>query len=94
MTLVQTTTTAREYHLLIPVPHDNDAEVLLNTLGERDQRVLAGGQEYLSGKIVRIAHMGCCEVRDLFTAMNCLQLRLQEFGFPTPTTMEGGASQW
>jgi aspartate aminotransferase-like enzyme len=58
-----------------------DAKVLLNTLRERDRVVLAGGQEHLSGKIVRIAHMGCCEVRDLFTALNCLQVRLLEMGF-------------
>jgi aspartate aminotransferase-like enzyme len=50
------------------VPEGIDAKVLLNTLRERDQVVLAGGQEQLSGKILRIGHMGCCEVRDLFTA--------------------------
>ena len=55
--------------------------MLVNTLRERDQVVLAGGQEHLAGKIVRIAHMGSCEVRDLFTALNCLQVRLQELGF-------------
>jgi len=63
------------------VPEGIAARVLLNTLRERDQVVLAGGQEHLSGKILRIAHMGCCEVRDLFTALNCLQMRLQELGF-------------
>jgi aspartate aminotransferase-like enzyme len=65
----------------VRVPEGIDAKVLLNTLHERDQVVLAGGQEHLSGKIVRIAHMGCCEVRDLFIALNCLQVRLQELGF-------------
>jgi aspartate aminotransferase-like enzyme len=65
----------------VRVPEGIGAKVLLNTLRERDQVVLAGGQEQLSGKIVRIAHMGYCEVRDLFTALNCLQVRLQELGF-------------
>ena len=41
------------------VPEGIDAKVLLNTLRERDQVVLAGGQEQLSGKILRIGHMGC-----------------------------------
>jgi aspartate aminotransferase-like enzyme len=63
------------------IPEGIYARVLLNTLHERDQVVLAGGQEHLSGKIVRIAHMGYCEVRDLFSALNCLQVRLQELGF-------------
>ena len=61
-------------------------KLLLNTLRERDQVVLAGGQEQLSGKMLRIGHMGCCEVRDLFTALNCLQVRLQGVGFHTGNT--------
>jgi aspartate aminotransferase-like enzyme len=69
------------------VPEGIDAKVLLNTLRERDQVVLAGGQEHLSGKILRIGHMGACEVRDLFTALNCLQVRLQECGFHADTHM-------
>src|SRR6266480_2098532 len=63
------------------VPEGIDAKVLVNTIRERDQVVLAGGQEHLAGKILRIAYMGCCGVRDLFTALNCLQVRLREFGF-------------
>jgi len=63
----------------VRVPDDIDAKALLNTLRERDHVVLAGGQEHLSGKIVRIGHMGFCEVRDLFTALNCLQVRLQDW---------------
>jgi aspartate aminotransferase-like enzyme len=61
----------------VRVPDSIDAKMLVNTLRERDQVVLVGGQEHLAGKIVRIAHMGSCEVRDLFTALNCLQVRLQ-----------------
>ena len=78
----------------VHVPDGIDAKLLLNTLCERDQVVLAGVQEHLSGKIIRIAHMGCCEVRDLFTALNCLQVRLQELGFHNGKQIEGGASRW
>jgi aspartate aminotransferase-like enzyme len=74
----------------VRVPEGIDAKVLVKTLRERDQVVLAGGQEHLSGKIVRIAHMGCCEVRDLFIALNCLQVRLQELGFSQDTRKEEG----
>jgi aspartate aminotransferase-like enzyme len=76
------------------IPDGIDANVLLNTLRERDRVVLAGGQEHLSGKVLRIAHMGCCEIRDLFTALNCLQVRLQELGFHTGKQIEGGISRW
>src|SRR6266699_971063 len=78
----------------VRVPESIDAKVLLTTLHERDRVVLAGGQEHLSGKIVRIAHMGCCEVRDLFTALNCLQVRLQELGFQRDNHKEREAFQW
>jgi aspartate aminotransferase-like enzyme len=69
----------------VRIPEGIDAKVLLNIVRERDQVVLAGGQEHLVGKILRIAHMGCCEVRELFTALNCLQVRLQELGFSKDT---------
>jgi aspartate aminotransferase-like enzyme len=77
----------------VRVPEGIDANVLLNTLRERDQLVLAGGQEHLSSKIFRIGHMGSCEVRDLFIALNCLQVRLQECGFHAGTHREGGLAR-
>lgn len=42
----------------VRVPVGIDAKVLLNTLRERDRVVLAGGQEHLSGKILRIGQHG------------------------------------
>jgi aspartate aminotransferase-like enzyme len=78
----------------VRIPEGIDANVLLNTLRERDQVVLAVGQEHLAGKILRFTHMGCCEVRDLFTALNCLKVRLQELGFCIRKSIEGGLSQW
>src|SRR6266700_754997 len=77
----------------VRVPESIDAKVLLNTLSERDQVVLAGGQEHVSGTILRIGHMGACAVRDLFTALNCLQVRLQKFGFNTGIHRTGGITQ-
>jgi aspartate aminotransferase-like enzyme len=77
----------------VRVPEGIDAKVLLTTLRERDQVVLAGGQEQLSGKMLRIGHMGCYEVRDLFTALNCLQVRLKELGFHANTHRIGGITQ-
>jgi aspartate aminotransferase-like enzyme len=77
----------------VRVPDGINTKVLLNTLRERDQVVLAGGQEHRSGKIMRIAHMGFCEVHDLFTALNCLQVRLKELGFHTGIHQTGGITQ-
>jgi aspartate aminotransferase-like enzyme len=77
----------------VRVPEGIDAKALLNMLRERDQVVLAGGQEHLSRKIFRIGHMGSCEVRDLFTALNYLQVRLQEFGIPVAKSHGGGLTR-
>src|SRR6266566_554151 len=76
----------------VRIPDGIDVNVLLTMLRERDQVVLASGQEHLSGKILRIGHMGCCEVRDLFTALNCLQVRLKELGFSAGTQRKGKVS--
>ena len=45
----------------VRVPDGIEAKLVLNILRERDQVVMAGGQEHLSGKIIRIGHMGSCE---------------------------------
>lgn len=47
-----------------------------------------------SGKRMRVAHRGSCEVRDLITILNCLKVRLQELDFHICTPIEGGVSQW
>lgn len=50
--------------------------------------------QMISGKRMRVAHMGSCELCDLFTILNCLTVRLQELDFPICTPIEGGVSQW
>ena len=63
------------------VPDGIDGRVLLDTLREEEQLVLAGGQEHLAGKIVRIGHMGFFKDIDVLETMIRLQLLLQEIGF-------------
>ncbi len=43
---------------------------------------IAGGQDHLKGKVIRIAHMGCLDEYDLLTGLACLEKVLHEMGYP------------
>ena len=49
---------------------------------------LAGGQDTLKGKIIRLAHMGYIDPFDILAALSGLELVLLEMGHP----VEPGAS--
>ncbi len=41
---------------------------------------IAGGQDSLKGKIIRIAHMGCLDEYDILTGISCLEKVLTQLG--------------
>ena len=43
---------------------------------------VAGGQDALKGKVVRIAHMGYIDAFDILAALSALELVLLEMGHP------------
>ena len=43
---------------------------------------LAGGQDQLKGKIIRLAHMGYIDQFDVLTGLAGVELALLELGFP------------
>jgi aspartate aminotransferase-like enzyme len=64
------------------VPEGLDGQALLNKL-EKDHGIkLAGGQDALKGKIVRLGHMGHVDVFDVLSALSALELVLLEMGHP------------
>jgi aspartate aminotransferase-like enzyme len=65
------------------VPAGVNANALLKALDERHGVVLAGGQGNLSGKILRIGHMGWVTQADLSAAVGALQTELQSIRAPT-----------
>ncbi len=65
----------------ILMPPGIDTKALLKVLREQDHVVLGGGQEYLSGKIVRVGHMGYFHEAELADAMDKLEMRLRQLGF-------------
>ena len=44
----------------------------------------AGGQSHLTGKIIRIAHLGWVTEHDVVVAISALERGLAEVGYPVP----------
>ena len=65
------------------VPEGVNAKQLLRALEERHAVVLAGGQGSLSGKIIRIGHMGWVHQDDLAAVLRALQVELNSARTPS-----------
>jgi aspartate aminotransferase-like enzyme len=67
---------------VVKVPTGIDGQELLSKLEKQYGIKLAGGQEHLKGKIIRVAHMGHIDQFDVLTAIAGVELVLQEMGYP------------
>ena len=70
----------------IRVPESVDAKALTKALREDEGVVIAGGQEHLEGKIIRIGHLGYFTEADLTACMDALERRLTALGYRAPTS--------
>jgi len=66
----------------VTIPADVGAETVRKGLRDRFGVTIAGGQQHLKGKIVRIAHMGYLDALDLFGVLAALELVLYDLGHP------------
>jgi aspartate aminotransferase-like enzyme len=64
------------------VPAGLDGWVLLDKLEKQYGLKLAGGQDELKGKIIRLGHMGYIDQFDVLAALAGVELVLNEMGFP------------
>ncbi len=64
----------------IQVPSGIDGEKLTKIMRDTYGVTIAGGQEELKGKIVRICQMGCVDEFDILTGIACLEKVLHEMG--------------
>jgi aspartate aminotransferase-like enzyme len=67
---------------VVKVPAGIDGIALLATLEKKYGLKLAGGQDQLKGKIIRLAHMGYIDQFDVLTGLAGVELALLELGFP------------
>src|SRR5260370_35173367 len=66
---------------VVRVPEGIDGVALLTKLEKQYGLKLAGGQDTLKGKIVRLGHMGYIDQFDVLAAISGLELVLLEMGY-------------
>jgi serine---pyruvate transaminase len=67
---------------VVRVPDRLDGNLLLNKLEKEYGFKLAGGQDHLKGKILRLGHMGYIDPFDVLAALAGVELVLLEMGYP------------
>jgi aspartate aminotransferase-like enzyme len=77
-------THASETVTSIAVPEGMDGKALTKALRERESVVIAGGQDRLEGKIIRIGHLGYVHEVDITACMDALERQLPELGYRVP----------
>ena len=75
------------------VPEGIDGEALLKKLEKQYGFKLAGGQDTLKGKIVRLGHMGYIDYFEVLGAIAALELVLLEMGWPVEVGAGVAAAQ-
>ncbi|MFA5088482.1 MAG: alanine--glyoxylate aminotransferase family protein [Candidatus Omnitrophota bacterium] len=63
------------------VPEGIDGGKLVKQMRDTYGITTAGGQGYLKGKIIRMAHMGCLDEYDILAGLSCLEKVLNEMGY-------------
>jgi len=67
----------------IKVPEGIDGQELVKLMRENHDIIIAGGQDHLKGKIIRIGHMGSITKKEIIVTMACLQMTLKDLGYKT-----------
>jgi aspartate aminotransferase-like enzyme len=65
----------------IRVPNGIDGTAVVKQMRTRYGITIAGGQDHLKGKIIRIAHIGYFSEFDIITAISGLEMTLSDLGF-------------
>jgi aspartate aminotransferase-like enzyme len=65
----------------IIVPDGIDGKALTKALREQERVVIAGGQERLEGKLLRIGHLGYVHDTDISACMDALERQLAALGY-------------
>ena len=69
----------------IKVPEGIDGTKIPTLIRENHGVAIAGGQDRLKGKIVRISHMGYVNTYDILSGLAALEFVLKELGYPVET---------
>lgn len=69
----------------IKAPAGIEVKALRKALREQERVVIAGGQEQLEGKIVRVGHLGYVHEPEIAATMNALERQLVALGYQVPS---------
>ncbi|MBI5971556.1 MAG: alanine--glyoxylate aminotransferase family protein [Deltaproteobacteria bacterium] len=75
------------------VPEGVDGGKLVKYLRDEMGVTLAGGQDHLKGKILRIAHLGYVDTFDIITAVSSIEIALNKLGHKVEHGKGVGAAQ-
>ena len=64
----------------VKLPAGIDGEKVIKTMRDTYGITMAGGQDALKGKVVRMAHMGALDEYDVLTGLACLEKVLHQMG--------------
>ena len=78
----------------VRVPKGVDGKILVKLLRDKYGVTLAGGQDKLTGKIIRIAHLGYCDDLDVIATISALEMALSDAGYATPLGAGVRAAEW
>lgn len=70
----------------IKVPSSVEGKALTKALREHEGVVIAGGQEWLEGQIIRIGHLGYVHEPEIAACMDALERQLAALGYHAPAT--------
>ncbi len=73
----------------IKTPEDIGAKAITKALREREGVVIAGGQERLDGRIIRVGHLGYVHEPEMTACMDGLERQLQALGYQSPASVRG-----
>lgn len=65
----------------VKIPEGINGKELLKYIEKRYGMVFAGGQDSLSGKILRVAHLGYVDDLDIISSISAIEMALQSFGY-------------
>ena len=77
----------------IRLPEEIDGKALISLMRDKYGITYAGGQSQLSGKIVRIAHLGWMNENDVIVAISAFERGLSEIGYDIPLGAGVSAAQ-
>jgi len=78
--------------LLPPAPVD--ASALVKRLREVHGITVAGGQDHMKGKMIRVGHMGAYDLSDIYVLLGALEECVNALGAPASGSMEAARKAW